>query len=430
MKIKCVILPIFLFSFAALLAYPQSITVTSPAAGDLWCPGSTHTITWSISGTMSDTVKIRLRRSGAPETEASVWDITDSTPNDGSFGTAAVPASVPAGDYFIRVRTTGAPDVIGDSPAFEIGSSSASIAVTEPPPTAVFRARNSMRIAWTSSCINGNVRIELEKHGTAELYLVSASHPYNRSPLEYLVPDAVPEGSYRVKISQGAVVGYSGWIGILAWVAPSLSLVSPNGGETLTQGSYYTIEWDAQNLDGNVRIDLLRGGALEMVLAESHFVNTGFFTWRNILSSSGGAKHMTGTNFKIRIRTLDFRFTDVSETEFSIQAPPGIWVVKPAAAEVWDEDSTQVIRWNAQKLEGFVGEIILDFPSGSPLRRLVIAEGFSPMDKSYSWRVMDHVGGTRNLPRGTYPGAVIIVRATRAGSSYSASSKEFTIRKR
>ena len=223
-------------------------------------------------------------------------------------------------------------DAVGDdgdlfsivAPAITVGS---------PMETGAYMVRGTtpITIAWTSAGISGNVRIELENFDTRALTLVSASRAYNDSPMSYPVPDGVAAGTYRVKISQGAVVGYSGRIGILAYVAPSLSLVAPNGGEVLTQGHFYEIEWDAHNLDGDVRIELLRGGVVYQVLAERHFVNTGFFTWRNILTSSGGVKYLMGSDFKISIRTLDRRFHDVSEGSFTVQAAPGIWLVKPAA---------------------------------------------------------------------------------------------------
>jgi len=69
---------------------------------------------------MADTVKIRLRRWGSPEAEDAIVNITDSTPNDGSSNPWTIPDTVPPGDYFIRVRTTAAPDVIGNSVKFKI----------------------------------------------------------------------------------------------------------------------------------------------------------------------------------------------------------------------------------------------------------------------------------------------------------------------
>lgn len=423
-KIRIFIAVFFLLAGAA--AFSQTITVTAPGAGALLCQGRGFTITWITCGAMHANVKIRLWQ-GATR----ILNIIDRTENDGSYSWDVPLTVAEGGDYYIRVLTVD--EAVADSSdVFSISACPGSISVHSPMETGAFMVRGTtpIPIAWTSSGITGTVRIELENSDTAGLSLVSASHPYDASPLSYAIPDGVAAGTYRVKVSQGTVVGYSGRIGILAYVAPSLSLVAPNGGEVLTQGSYYTIEWDAHNLDGNVRIELLRNGVVDMVLAESHFVNTGFFTWRNILSSSDGSKHMLGSNFKISIRTLDRRFHDASEGSFSIQAPPGVWVVKPAAGQVWEEDSAQEIRWNAQGLEGRTVSIILKFTSGSPLNIRTIATGVPAMDKRYAWRVMDLAGIPYNLRPGSYADAVISVVSEGSGVRCVNSSKEFTILKR
>ena len=117
---KKIFLMIFTGLCFCLLAFGQTITVTSPAAGVTWYRGSPYTITWTKSGAMPDTIKIRLRRWGAPESEAAVANIADSTANDESSDPWTIPNTVPAGDYFVRVRTTTDPDVIGNSGKFHI----------------------------------------------------------------------------------------------------------------------------------------------------------------------------------------------------------------------------------------------------------------------------------------------------------------------
>ncbi|MCU0235745.1 MAG: GPI anchored serine-threonine rich family protein [Acidobacteria bacterium] len=428
MRTKIILAALAFSLAAATCAFSQTIVVTAPGAGMVLYHGQSASITWTATGVMDGRVKIRLwRMTGA--TSEKVLDIIDSTANDGSHEWP-VPATVAAGaGYFIRVRTVD-DAVTDDGDLFSIAAPT--ITVSSPMETGAYMVRGTtpISIAWASAGISGSVRIELENYDTRALTLVAAGRAYNDSPMSYPVPDGVAAGTYRVKVSQGSIVGYSGRIGILAYVAPSLSLVQPNGGEVLTQGSYYTIEWDAHNLDGDVRIELLRGGIVDQVLAERHFVNTGFFTWRNILSSSGGVKHMLGSDFKISIRTLDRRFRDVSEASFTIKAPPGIWVVKPAAGEVWDEDSLKEIRWNAQGLEGRTVEIILKFVSGSPLNIRSIARGVPAMDKRYAWDVMTLSEGPYNLRPGSYTDAVITIVTEGAGVRCVASSKEFTIRKR
>ncbi len=185
-------------------AWGATITVTTPAAGADWCIGTGYTINWTKSGTMPDTVKIRLRRAGAPETEASVWDITDSTPNDGSFGTAAVPASVPAGDYFIRIRTIGDPDVIGNSATFQIVTCAPTIAVTSPNGSSDWAIGSSHAITWTKSgTMPDTVKIRLRRWGAPESEAsvadIADSTPNDGTSDPWIVP-SVPVGDYFVRV--------------------------------------------------------------------------------------------------------------------------------------------------------------------------------------------------------------------------------------
>ncbi|MBN2345120.1 MAG: hypothetical protein JXO51_01940 [Candidatus Aminicenantes bacterium] len=416
-----------IFMLAATVVFAQRIIVTFPGSGDVLRPGQSFTVTWTTSGEMDDRVRIRLWK-GSGGAARRVHDFTDDTANDGEHPCTLPAVITAADDYYIRVITVDEA-VYDDGSMFSI--SGASITVSSPMETGAYMVRGTtpIPIAWTCSGLSGDVRIELERWDGAGTHTIRSSHPCDGSPLSYPVPDGVAAGTYRVKISQGSIVGYSGRIGILAYVPPSLTLRQPNGGEVLTHGGMYTIEWDAHNLDGNLRIDLLKGGILYKIIAESHIVNAGFFTWRNILTSVR-SKVVSGTNFRIHIYTHDRRFSDRSDADFTIQPRPGIWLFKPTAVDVWDEDSAQEIRWNAQGLEGRTVSIILRFTSGSPLNIRTIAEGVPAMDKRYAWTVMDLEAGPYNLRPGTYPDAVITVRTEGAGVTCADSSKEFTIRKR
>jgi hypothetical protein len=225
------------FLLAGAAAFSQTITVTAPGAGALLCQGRSFTITWIASGAMHANVKIRLWQ-GASR----ILNIIDRTENDGSYSWDVPLTVVEGGDYYIRVLTVD--EAVADSSdVFSISACAGSITVSSPMETGAFMVRGAtpIPIAWTSSGIVGTVRIELENFDTAGLSLVAASHPYDASPLSYAIPDGVAAGTYRVKVSQGTVVGYSGRIGILAYVPPSLAVTLPNGGETLTKGGYYSI---------------------------------------------------------------------------------------------------------------------------------------------------------------------------------------------
>ena len=72
---------------------PPTITVTSPNGGETWQRGTSHTVTWSYTGSPGSTVKIVLLKAGAE-----VGTIISST-SIGSSGT---------GSYTWPISTTGA----------------------------------------------------------------------------------------------------------------------------------------------------------------------------------------------------------------------------------------------------------------------------------------------------------------------------------
>jgi hypothetical protein len=100
-----------------------SIRVTSPLENitPLWCYGTPgHMITWRKSGPMQNSVTIALRVAGSATDAAPALVIATGEANDGSYGPWTIPDTVPAGEYFIRVRTDDA-TVIGDGNHFNIG---------------------------------------------------------------------------------------------------------------------------------------------------------------------------------------------------------------------------------------------------------------------------------------------------------------------
>ena len=100
----------------------QSITVTSPHAGDTWCIGSTHNITWTKTGNAGVNVKINIFKDQIDQAHY----IPDSQIKCLNSGTKSwqIPNTYANGTYYIRIKggdsnwnDTG---VHGDSGAFMI----------------------------------------------------------------------------------------------------------------------------------------------------------------------------------------------------------------------------------------------------------------------------------------------------------------------
>ncbi len=79
----------------------EVLTVASPNGGESWVRGTTHTLTWTSTGSPGANVKIELLKAGVVNRV-----ITSSTANDGSFSWAIPSTQTLGTDYKIRITST------------------------------------------------------------------------------------------------------------------------------------------------------------------------------------------------------------------------------------------------------------------------------------------------------------------------------------
>ncbi len=183
---------------------------------------------------------------------------------------------------------------------------------------------------------------------------------------------------------------------ILVVNEPTITVVTPKGGENWTQGSTETIKWNyTGNPGATVKIEALRG---ETVIATIPSVSigsggSGFF---NLTVPSGTP---LGTNYRIRVTsTSNPTITDTSDGQFTISSP--IAVVSPDGGEVWVLGSSQSVQWSYSgnpgstvKIEALRGEtVIATIPSvsigsgGSGFFNLTVPSN-TPIGDNYRFRI-------------------------------------------
>jgi len=124
---------------------------------------------------------------------------------------------------------------------------------------------------------------------------------------------------------------------------PSITITSPNGGETLTAGQQITVRWNSYNLNHPVGITLVGQN------------NTQFFLG-NWVASSIGSETVTipatvqAGNYKINISTPPESSSgaeDTSDNYFTISSStqPSITVTSPNGGETWKVGETHNITW-------------------------------------------------------------------------------------
>ncbi len=178
-------------------------------------------------------------------------------------------------------------------------------------------------------------------------------------------------------------------------VRPSITVLSPNGGERWVAGKTYTIQWNKNNLpaDTNWRIfiDFMWEKTPHDRVQQSIFKelpNSGNIEW-SIPST------ITPGNYRILVMALkpgegNATYSDTSDAPFSIVAPArSITILSPSGGERWVAGQAHDITWRGFGDVGLVDIVLVDHRAGP--RETVIARNIiDPMDDvwtGYDWAI-------------------------------------------
>lgn len=228
-----------------------TITVTEPNGGETWIEGTTDTIKWTSSN-YSGNVTIEINRSYPSGT----WTaLATNVPNNGVY-----PRNVPTGATStarIRVKGASRTDIYDDSDA-NFTVSGGTITVTEPNGGETWIEGTTDTIKWTSSNYTGNVTIEINRSYPSGTWAALATNVPNNG----VYPRNVPTGATstaRIRV-KGAVRTdiYDDSNANFTVSGGTITVTSPNGGETWVEGTTDTIKWTSSNYTGNVTIEINR----------------------------------------------------------------------------------------------------------------------------------------------------------------------------
>ena len=230
-----------------------TIHVTSPNGGEKWQVGSTHAITWDVDPSITD-VKIELSlNSGSSYTQV----IAASTPNDGTFAWGPIPAEAESDHCRVRISDVDNP-LVKDESDGDYVVYVPWMHVSSPNGGEIWQESSSHEITWECSETGGTVSIAYSKDNFG-------------FDIHVIVPDTANDGSYMwgsipIDPSSTVKVGVSlnGTSPVLKDVSddyfsivpptPSITVLTPNGGEVLKAGHSFEITWTSVNVPDPVNI--------------------------------------------------------------------------------------------------------------------------------------------------------------------------------
>ncbi|NIN36323.1 MAG: hypothetical protein GTO60_15020, partial [Gammaproteobacteria bacterium] len=166
---------------------------------------------------------------------------------------------------------------------------------------------------------------------------------------------------------------------------PTLTLTSPNGGETLNSGDNHTITWTSTGTVGNVMLEYSINSGVSWTIITSSTANDGSFDW-TVPGISFTSEHCL---VRISEADEDRKPADTSDAEFTIISPEidSLTLVSPNGREVLTAGSNHDITWTST---GTVGNIKIEYSINSGDSWTMI-EDSTENDGSFTWVVPDTI---------------------------------------
>ena len=309
-----------------------SITVLSPNGGEVWHPGETHRITWNSNSVNS--VQIYIFDSNIFGSGSTNYITPNNTPILASAGYYdwVIPSisQLPSGggnNYKITIRDTtqGANYDSSDAP-FSIvaaGTPSYIILVTKSGTGSGTVTSNPTGVNCGTGCSSQSVSYT---SGTSVTLTASAS---SGSTFASWSGDCSGTGTCTVSMSQARNVTATF---NLSTTTPSITVLSPNGGEVWTIGQTKRVSWSAANVN-YVRIYVVEdsgtitgSGVINYIYDGTIPASQGYYDWTIQQNQLPGGSTLP-RNYKIRIDGVDTttvgaeaKTQDFSDAPFSIVA--------------------------------------------------------------------------------------------------------------
>lgn len=218
--------------------------------------------------------------------------------------------------------------------------------------------RTTHPITWNFLNLTGNLKLELVRGADAiPVYTISSSVPVTNQLVNWIIPVTISLATdYRVKISSLSnpeITDLSdGYFGISLSTNQSLTVLSPNGGETWQMNHLGTISWSSEGVTGLIRIKLCKGNNLTEVLT----IYTLYLEYYDSVHWVVPDTMEVGDDYRIKIESVDDpNIVDYSDQCFTIPAlpPPSITVTEPNGGENWYMGSSQYIELSTVFITGY-----------------------------------------------------------------------------
>jgi hypothetical protein len=312
----------------------KSISVYTPAAGDRVLKSSSTTITWDAPRVANVSISYSLNGGGTWQTIVGNVPASQGTYPWNVPGTTTTQAK-------IRVQEVGG-STIGESDIFSIvDQAQPSVRIVVPNGGEQYTAGDTVHVRWTATAVT-TVAVSYSSDGST-WNVIKSGVAAGLGQLLWSTAGMTPGTNYRVKVDAGNGVADAsdGAFTISALLKPSITLLYPNGGENLTIDSIVHVRWNAQDITGNIQIELSRDNGVTWSSIGTAPATAGTYDWTVTAPAT--------TQALVRIGKLTLGIIDSSNAVFEIsnKVVEPIVVVAPDGGEQLHMGETTPVKWTA-----------------------------------------------------------------------------------
>lgn len=354
---------------------PPAFEVYSPNGGENLYYGSNYNITWADEYIYTDYVKIEFSDNNG----ASWSTIKNVEINDGSYSWI-VPENF-SDECLIKVSKYDDPSVFDISDAsFEIKPSIVLNTPNGDGGAEVWRVCTETSITWNANGDSNYFKIEYSTDNGLTWTNIETSYYNSSSSVSYnwTLPNT-PSSECLVRVSDKNNLVKTDMSDASFTISPAINIVNPNGGESLTGGAPYTINWTSDGVSNYYNINYsIDGGSTWTNICYNQNIVTNSYSW--------SVPSVISQNCLIKLTdNINTCKTATSEQVFAIgTTATNITVTAPVGGEVWDGCTTETITWTST---GTSDDYNIFYSIDAGASWILIESNYYTLTKDYVWTI-------------------------------------------
>jgi len=318
--------------------------------------------------------------------------------------------NLPNGTYYWSVQAIDngfAGSAFSTEGSFTIGAAQPSLTLTAPNGGESWKAGSVKSIRWTSSNVD-TIAITYSTNNGSSWITLAARYPAATDSFSWTIPNT-PSQLCRVRLrdirNNGA--GDTSAAPFTITAPSSVTLLTPNGGESLEAGALYQITWNYQLLtegkslrapevenlsaektsSGKVSAD--HPASVSLKIAYSTNNGTTWLTVTDTVTASSGVytwlvPQTPSDRCLVRISDpSDTSLSDQSDALFTIYPAPVLALLSPDGGEVWRAGSHQAIHWSSSGVD----TIAITYSTNNGSSWITLAARYLAAVDSFSWTI-------------------------------------------